>query len=186
MKKRHGAEQIVAMLWQADVAFWGKGEKVPEVCKQLGISEADVLSLAHEVRRHGSAVGASAAGVSEVERAAEASWWRTRRRTIRFCGRPPVQTRPIRCRAASCAARARGRPRLLQLWPSIGRCRLATRASSLLIYASAPQASRAVAVIVVRRIAGSPRSEISASGQRGTPCPGRYLHLTNCILRGVG
>ena len=38
MKKRHGAEQIVAMLRQADVAL-GKGEKVPEVCKQLGISE---------------------------------------------------------------------------------------------------------------------------------------------------
>ena len=31
-------EQIVAMLRQADVAL-GKGEKVPEVCKQLGISE---------------------------------------------------------------------------------------------------------------------------------------------------
>jgi transposase-like protein len=38
MKKRHGAEQIVAMLRQADVAL-GKGEKVPEVCKQMGISE---------------------------------------------------------------------------------------------------------------------------------------------------
>ena len=38
MKKRHGAEQIVAMLRQADVAL-GKGEKVPEICKQLGISE---------------------------------------------------------------------------------------------------------------------------------------------------
>ena len=37
MKKRHGAEQIVAMLRQADVAL-GKGKKVPEVCKQLGIS----------------------------------------------------------------------------------------------------------------------------------------------------
>jgi transposase-like protein len=38
MKKRHSAEQIVALLRQADVAL-GKGEKVPEVCKQLGISE---------------------------------------------------------------------------------------------------------------------------------------------------
>ena len=38
MKKRHGAEQIVGLLRQADVAL-GKGEKVPEVCKQLGISE---------------------------------------------------------------------------------------------------------------------------------------------------
>ena len=38
MKKRHSAEQIVAMLPQADVDL-GKGLKVPEVCKQLGISE---------------------------------------------------------------------------------------------------------------------------------------------------
>jgi Transposase len=38
MKKRHSAEQIVGLLRQADVAL-GKGEKVPEVCKQFGISE---------------------------------------------------------------------------------------------------------------------------------------------------
>ncbi len=38
MKTRHGPEQIVAKLPQADVAL-GKGLKVPEVCKQLGISE---------------------------------------------------------------------------------------------------------------------------------------------------
>jgi len=38
MKKQHSAEQIVAKLRQADVAL-GKGLKVPEVCKQLSISE---------------------------------------------------------------------------------------------------------------------------------------------------
>jgi len=38
MKKRHSAEQIVAKLRQADMEL-GKGLKVPEVCKQLGISE---------------------------------------------------------------------------------------------------------------------------------------------------
>jgi transposase-like protein len=38
MKKRHSAEQIVGMLRQADVDL-GKGQKVPEVCRQLGISE---------------------------------------------------------------------------------------------------------------------------------------------------
>ncbi len=38
MKKRHSAEQIVSKLRQADVDL-GKGSKVPEVCKQLGISE---------------------------------------------------------------------------------------------------------------------------------------------------
>ena len=38
MKKRHSAEQIVSMLRQVDVQL-GKGLRVPEVCKQLGISE---------------------------------------------------------------------------------------------------------------------------------------------------
>ena len=38
MKKRHGVEQIVPKLRQADVEL-GKGLKVPEVCKHLGISE---------------------------------------------------------------------------------------------------------------------------------------------------
>ena len=38
MKKRHSAEQIVSILRQADIEL-GKGTKVPEVCKQLGVSE---------------------------------------------------------------------------------------------------------------------------------------------------
>jgi len=38
MKKRHSPEQIISKLRQADVAF-GKGLKVPEVCRQLEISE---------------------------------------------------------------------------------------------------------------------------------------------------
>ena len=38
MKQRHSAEQIVSKLRQADVEL-GKGLNVPEVCKQLGISE---------------------------------------------------------------------------------------------------------------------------------------------------
>jgi putative transposase len=38
MKKRHSPEQIVGMLRQADVGL-GKGLKVPQVCKQVGISE---------------------------------------------------------------------------------------------------------------------------------------------------
>ena len=38
MKQRHSAEKIVAKLRQADVAL-GKDVKVPEVCRQLGISE---------------------------------------------------------------------------------------------------------------------------------------------------
>ena len=38
MKKRHGVEQIAAKLRQADAEL-GKGLKVPNVCKQLEISE---------------------------------------------------------------------------------------------------------------------------------------------------
>ena len=38
LKKRHRAEQIAAKLRQADVDL-GKGLTVPEVCKQLGISQ---------------------------------------------------------------------------------------------------------------------------------------------------
>jgi len=38
MKKRHSPEQIVSKLRQGDVAL-GKGLKVPEVCRQLEISE---------------------------------------------------------------------------------------------------------------------------------------------------
>ncbi len=38
MKKRHSSERIVAKLRQADIEL-GKGMKVPEVCRGLGISE---------------------------------------------------------------------------------------------------------------------------------------------------
>ena len=37
-QKRHGAEEIVSKLRRADVEL-GKGKKVPEVCKLLGITE---------------------------------------------------------------------------------------------------------------------------------------------------
>jgi len=38
MKKQHSAEQIVSKLRQADVGL-GKGLRVPDVCRELGISE---------------------------------------------------------------------------------------------------------------------------------------------------
>ena len=38
MKTRYSAEQVVGMLRQADVEL-GKGQKVADVCRQLGISE---------------------------------------------------------------------------------------------------------------------------------------------------
>ena len=44
MKKRHSAEQIVAKLRQADVDL-GKGLTVPEVCKQMGISDLPYRTL---------------------------------------------------------------------------------------------------------------------------------------------
>ena len=37
-QKRHGVEQIVAKLRRADVEL-GKGQKVPEVCRLLGITD---------------------------------------------------------------------------------------------------------------------------------------------------
>ena len=39
MKKRHRAKQIVAKLRQGDVEL-GEGLRVPEVCRQLGISDS--------------------------------------------------------------------------------------------------------------------------------------------------
>lgn len=38
MKKRRSAEQIVGLLRQADVDL-GKGLKVPEVCRKLGVTQ---------------------------------------------------------------------------------------------------------------------------------------------------
>ncbi len=49
MKKRHSTEQIVAKLRQADVEL-GKSLKVPEVCKQLGISESAAADITAGVR----------------------------------------------------------------------------------------------------------------------------------------
>jgi putative transposase len=37
-EKRHSVDQIISKLRQADVAL-GKGQKVPEVCKTLAITE---------------------------------------------------------------------------------------------------------------------------------------------------
>ena len=37
-RTKHSTEQIIEKLRQADVAL-GKGQKVPEVCKTLGITE---------------------------------------------------------------------------------------------------------------------------------------------------
>ena len=44
MNKRHTPEQIVAMLRQADIEL-GKGLRVPEACKKLGITEQTYYRL---------------------------------------------------------------------------------------------------------------------------------------------
>ena len=72
MKKRHTGEQIVAMLHQADVAL-GKGEKVPEVCKQLGISEQTYYRWRTKYGGMDPQMATSAARVAEGERAAQTS-----------------------------------------------------------------------------------------------------------------
>ena len=72
MKKRHGAEQIVGMLRQADVAL-GKGEKVPEVCKQLGISEQTYYRWRTKYGGMDPQMARQLQELAEGERAAEAS-----------------------------------------------------------------------------------------------------------------
>ena len=41
-QKRHGVDQIIPMLRRADVEL-GKGKKVPEVCKRLGITQQTAI-----------------------------------------------------------------------------------------------------------------------------------------------
>ena len=72
MKKRRSAEQIVGKLRQADVAL-GKGLKVPEVCKALGISEQTYYrwrqkygGMAPEVARQLKALGKENARLKRV------------------------------------------------------------------------------------------------------------------------
>ena len=49
-QKRHGVDQIVPMLRRADVEL-GKGKKVPEVCKLLGIAGQTYYRWRHGHRR---------------------------------------------------------------------------------------------------------------------------------------
>ncbi len=49
-QKRHTVDQIIAKLRRADV-FLGKGAKVPEVCKQLAVSEQTYYRWRHGHRR---------------------------------------------------------------------------------------------------------------------------------------
>lgn len=60
-RTRHTTEQIIEKLRLADVSL-GKGQKVPEICKTLGITDQIVLPLAAEVRWNGSGDGQATAG----------------------------------------------------------------------------------------------------------------------------
>jgi transposase-like protein len=86
MKKRHGAEQIVAMLRQADVAL-GKGEKVPDVCKQLGISEQTYYRWR---TKYGGMDPQMARQLQDAKERRLKRWWRIGRWTIRSCGGRPL------------------------------------------------------------------------------------------------
>jgi len=50
MQKKHSGPQIVAKLRQADILI-GQGKMVPQVCKELEISQHTYYPLAAEVRR---------------------------------------------------------------------------------------------------------------------------------------
>ena len=85
MKKRHTPEQIVAKLRQADVER-GKGLRVPEVCKQLGISEQTYCRWR---TKYGGMDPVMAKQLKEMEKenatfgAGSSGWWLTRRWTSR-------------------------------------------------------------------------------------------------------
>ena len=49
-QKRYGVDQIIPMLRRADVDL-GKGKKVPEVCKRLGIAQQTYYRWRHGYRR---------------------------------------------------------------------------------------------------------------------------------------
>ena len=123
MKKRRGAEQIVAMLRQADVSL-GKGQKVPEVCKEMGISEQTYYRWR---TKYGGMDPQMAKQLQELQKenarlkrlVAEQRW------TTRFCVRTLAQTGKPRATAANDrtdssslgAESALGASRLSGLWP---------------------------------------------------------------------
>jgi putative transposase len=48
--KRFGAEQIIPKLREAEVDL-ARGKKIPEACKQIGVTEQTYLPLEEGVRR---------------------------------------------------------------------------------------------------------------------------------------
>ncbi len=70
-RKRYPPEQLIIMLRQAEVES-SRREKVPQVCRSLGISETDLPPLAEGVRRSEGQSGHAPEGTGAGERPAEA------------------------------------------------------------------------------------------------------------------
>ena len=60
-KKRHGAEQIIPKLREAEVEL-AKGLKVPQVCRKLEVTEQTYLPLAKGVWRSADGPGQAPEG----------------------------------------------------------------------------------------------------------------------------
>ena len=69
-QKCHGVDQIIPMLRRADVEL-GKGKKVPEVCKRLGIAQQTYYRWRQKYGGMGSGDGQRAEGPPEGEHPAE-------------------------------------------------------------------------------------------------------------------
>ena len=60
-KKRHGAEQIIPKLREAEVEL-ARGLKVPQVCKKLEVTDQTYLPVVKEVWRSADGPGQAAEG----------------------------------------------------------------------------------------------------------------------------
>ena len=64
--KRFRAEQIIMKLREAEVGL-AQGQRVGQVSKQMGVSEADLLPVAQRVRRAAVGPGQEVEGIGEGE-----------------------------------------------------------------------------------------------------------------------
>ena len=70
-RKRYNAEEIIHRLREADVLL-GQGETVGQVCKQLGVVEHNLLSMAQGLWWHEDRSGEATEGARNRECSAEA------------------------------------------------------------------------------------------------------------------
>jgi putative transposase len=69
-RKRFAPEQIIGILREADVKL-SQGRSVEQLCRELGITGADLLSLATGARRDEGAPGPAPEGSREGEHASQ-------------------------------------------------------------------------------------------------------------------